>query len=115
MVSMDSKVREFDVVVWGASGFTGRLVAEFLHGLYGPGDLRWAMAGRNLAKLERVRGEIGADEIPIGISIPQLASMSTPCRSTIRQRWLKVVPPPPLPPPPPGSARVMLTLPLLPW
>ena len=53
--------REFDVVLWGASGFTGRLVAEYLlehHGAGGP--LRWALGGRSLVKLEQVRREIGA-------------------------------------------------------
>ncbi len=52
--------REFDVVVYGASGFTGRLVAEYLSQEHGGGELRWAMAGRNLSKLEAVRIEIGA-------------------------------------------------------
>lgn len=48
--------REFDVVVWGASGFTGALVAEYLARQYGIGkSLRWALAGRNSAKLEKVR------------------------------------------------------------
>ena len=50
--------REFDVVVYGASGFTGRLVAEYLGQTYGTGE-RWAMAGRSLAKLAAVRDEIG--------------------------------------------------------
>lgn len=54
--------REFDVVVYGASGFTGRLVAEYLSQAHGGGELRWAMAGRNLSKLEAVRSEIGAPE-----------------------------------------------------
>lgn len=45
--------REFEVVLFGATGFTGRLVAEYL-ALAG-GALRWALAGRDLAKLERVR------------------------------------------------------------
>lgn len=49
---------EFDIVVYGASGYTGRLVAEYLVGL---GDgVRWAMAGRNAAKLGEVRDLIGA-------------------------------------------------------
>ena len=40
--------REFDVVVWGATGFTGRLVAEYLAATYpAPEDLSWAIAGRN--------------------------------------------------------------------
>jgi len=52
--------REFDIILWGATGFTGRLVAEYLLGRYGSGaDLRWALAGRNRDKLEGVRDELG--------------------------------------------------------
>ncbi len=52
---------KFDIVVYGASGFTGRLVAEYLASRTGaPRDLSWAMAGRNLGKLALVREEIGA-------------------------------------------------------
>ena len=51
---------EFDVIVWGATGYTGRLVAEHLLKTYGAaGDLKWAMAGRSAEKLAQVRGEIG--------------------------------------------------------
>lgn len=48
---------EFDIVVYGASGFTGRLVAEYLAKR---GIRRWAMAGRSTAKLAEVRDLIGA-------------------------------------------------------
>ena len=52
---------EFDIIVHGATGFTGRLVAEHLQARYGnDGAVRWAMSGRSLEKLENVRGEIGA-------------------------------------------------------
>lgn len=51
--------REFDIIVYGASGFTGRLVAEYLAARYA-GKTKWAMAGRDLAKLAAVRDEIGA-------------------------------------------------------
>lgn len=52
---------EFDVVVYGATGFTGRLVAEYLAKQYGlGGEVSWAMAGRSLDKLAAVRDEIGA-------------------------------------------------------
>jgi len=55
------KSGEFDIVVYGASGFTGRLVAEYLAQRYGADhDLKWAMAGRDAAKLAAVRDEIGA-------------------------------------------------------
>ncbi|MDX1734131.1 MAG: saccharopine dehydrogenase NADP-binding domain-containing protein [Halioglobus sp.] len=64
--------REFDIIVWGASGFTGQLVAEYLAATYGvDGDLRWAMAGRNEAKLKDVLRTVapGAkDSLPLVIA-----------------------------------------------
>ena len=48
---------DFDIVVYGATGFTGRLVAEYLTSI---GAQRWAMAGRSLAKLEEVRDLVAA-------------------------------------------------------
>src|SRR6266700_3097798 len=52
---------KFDIVVYGATGFTGQLVAEYLT-LHYKGDkaLKWAMAGRSLGKLKSVRDAIGA-------------------------------------------------------
>ena len=53
--------KEFDVIVFGATGFTGRLVAEYLNAKYGTtGAVTWAMAGRSAAKLAEVRDLIGA-------------------------------------------------------
>jgi short subunit dehydrogenase-like uncharacterized protein len=53
--------REFDIIVYGASGFTGRLVAEYLDANYkNGGAVKWAMAGRSLEKLAAVRDEISA-------------------------------------------------------
>ena len=49
--------REFDVIVFGATGFTGRLVAEYLAEQHG--DVKWAMAGRSRSKLESVRDIMG--------------------------------------------------------
>ena len=61
-----STEREFDVIIWGATGFTGRLVAEHYLKLYGlDGGLKWAMAGRNQAKLEQVRSQLGNENIPL--------------------------------------------------
>jgi short subunit dehydrogenase-like uncharacterized protein len=51
--------REFDLVLWGASGFTGALVADYLLRRYGVGEsLRWALAGRNAEKLARIRDDL---------------------------------------------------------
>ena len=69
--------KPYDLIVFGATSFTGRLVADYLSTTYGAGSgvgsglgrelgrglgstLRWAMAGRNLDKLAQVRSLIGA-------------------------------------------------------
>jgi short subunit dehydrogenase-like uncharacterized protein len=60
--------REFDVIVYGATGFTGQLVAEYLLRQYGISDeLRWAIAGRSEEKLRRMRRELGptAEQLPL--------------------------------------------------
>ncbi len=53
---MSKKAAEFDLIVYGASGFTGRLVAEYLAA---QGVKKWAMGGRSLEKLAAVRDEMG--------------------------------------------------------
>jgi short subunit dehydrogenase-like uncharacterized protein len=51
----------FDIVVYGATGYTGQLVAEYLASHYrGNNAVRWAMAGRSLDKLASVRDAVGA-------------------------------------------------------
>ncbi len=62
------RTAEFDIIVYGATGFTGRLVAEYLvaRGIKG-----WAMAGRSAGKLAEVRDLIGAPA-------------ETPCRCRCR-------------------------------
>ena len=52
----------FDIVVFGASGYTGRLVAEYLWERYGESEFKWAMAGRSVEKLAAVRAEMGIGE-----------------------------------------------------
>ncbi len=54
---MAKAAAEFDIIVYGASGSTGRLVAEYLAE---KGVKRWAMGGRSLEKLAEVRDLIGA-------------------------------------------------------
>ena len=52
---------KFDIIVYGATGFTGQLVAEYLASHYkADGNLKWAMAGRSKEKLASVRDAIGA-------------------------------------------------------
>ena len=62
--------RELDIVVYGATGFTGRLVAEYLNNQYGVnGEVIWAMAGRSQSKLEQVRDEMGISaDVPLVVA-----------------------------------------------
>jgi short subunit dehydrogenase-like uncharacterized protein len=52
--------REYDVVLFGATGFTGALTAEYL-AQHSGAELRWALAGRNRAKLEALAERLGVD------------------------------------------------------
>ena len=47
--------RKYQLLVYGASGFTGRLCAKYLHENYP--DLSWAIGGRNKKKLEQLKSE----------------------------------------------------------
>jgi short subunit dehydrogenase-like uncharacterized protein len=62
-----TKESKLDLVVFGATGFTGRLIADHLLERYGVnGEIKWAMAGRSQSKLEQVRDEIGASsDLPL--------------------------------------------------
>ncbi len=64
-----NSTRAFDLILWGATGFTGRLVAEYLYHTYGANQsLKWAMAGRNQEKLEKIRAEVADENIEIVIA-----------------------------------------------
>ena len=49
--------REFDVVLYGATGFTGRQTVRYF-AEFAPPDLKWAIAGRNLSKLEALQSGV---------------------------------------------------------
>jgi short subunit dehydrogenase-like uncharacterized protein len=65
-----SKNRELGIVVYGATGYTGKLVAEYLNAQYGVGgSVSWALAGRSLDKLEAVRSELGiSEDLPLVVA-----------------------------------------------
>ena len=54
--------REFDLVVFGASGYTGKLVAEYIQNEYGRNQtLKWALAGRNKDKLADIKEDLNLE------------------------------------------------------
>jgi len=66
--------RAYDVIVYGATGFTGQLVAAYLARRYGVGkELQWAIAGRSEAKLEAVRNELGSKAASLDILVADSA------------------------------------------
>jgi short subunit dehydrogenase-like uncharacterized protein len=76
--------RDFDLVVFGATGFTGRLVAEYLQAGYGKTRLAWALAGRGADRLAQARQAIGAPaSLPVVVAdAADRASMQTLVRRT---------------------------------
>ena len=82
--------REFDLIVFGATGFTGSLVAEYLLERYGHrDDLRWAIAGRSQEKLDALKAELGEDAatletiVVVSADGPALAEMARRTRVVI--------------------------------
>lgn len=65
---MSTSSRQYDLVVFGATGFTGKYVCEHVTtGL--PTDLKWAIAGRSADKLEKIAADLkalNADRTPPG-------------------------------------------------
>ena len=59
--------QQYDVIVYGATGFTGQLVAEYIQNEHATNsDFKWAMAGRNLDKLKTIASSLG---IPSNIDL----------------------------------------------
>jgi short subunit dehydrogenase-like uncharacterized protein len=58
--------RDHDIVLFGATGFTGGLTAEYLAEHADPGT-RWAIAGRNRQKLEAVRSRLGPEHADLAL------------------------------------------------
>ena len=70
-----SPARDHDIVVFGATGFTGELTAAYL-ARHAPSGLRWALAGRNQGKLEAVRARLAEIDPALG-ELPLLQADSS--------------------------------------
>ena len=73
--------RELDVVLFGATGFTGGLTADYL-AAHAPDGLRWALAGRDVGKLEAVRDRLVASHP--GLAEPPLLQADAGDRDGLR-------------------------------
>ena len=78
---MSSAVRPHDIVVFGATGFTGQLVVRHLaHAA--PAGVRWAIAGRSLDKLAQVAKDAGVDVPMLRVDVGDPASLLSMAQST---------------------------------
>ena len=60
--------KSFDVVIYGATGFTGKLVVEYMQEKYGNDEsVSWAIAGRSKEKLIAV-----SEDLKVGSNVPHL-------------------------------------------
>ncbi len=82
--------KTFDLIIWGATGFTGQLVVEYIWKEYGNSNFKWAIAGRDEKKMEQVRKKFGLQNIPFLIadsrdltSLKNLAQQSKVICSTV--------------------------------
>ncbi|MDI1449855.1 saccharopine dehydrogenase NADP-binding domain-containing protein [Polyangium sp. 6x1] len=83
--------REYDVVLFGATGFTGRLAAHYLAETSRKTPLRWALAGRSAQKLDSVRREL-AGVLPDASRLPVIeASSDDPASLARMARSARVV------------------------
>ena len=80
-----SNTNELDIIIYGATGYTGRLVCEYMWQQYGHdvSSVNWAMAGRSLDKLEQVRDELG---ISSGVPLIVADASSTASMDSLAQR-----------------------------
>ena len=66
--------KPYDVVVFGASSFVGRLLVSYLWQRHGSkGEITWAMAGRSKNKLQSIQAQLGVDaqDIPLIVADAQ--------------------------------------------
>ncbi len=61
--------RDFDVVLYGASGFTGKQTVEYFARHAPRGEVRWAIAGRDRKKLEGVRSQVGGAAVDVEVLV----------------------------------------------
>ena len=60
--------RDFDLIIWGATGFTGNLVCEYINKNYEYNELKWAIGGRNQNKLLKLQKKLEIDDSRIIIA-----------------------------------------------
>ncbi len=64
MSKVDQKNKKFDLIIWGSTGYTGKLVCEYIFKNYKRANLKWALGGRNELKMKRLISSLDLKDIP---------------------------------------------------
>jgi short subunit dehydrogenase-like uncharacterized protein len=80
--------RQYDVVLYGASGFTGKQTVRYFAQHVPSGEVRWAIAGRNREKLEAVKAQVGAAAGAVEVLVADSRDQSTVDAIVARTRVL---------------------------
>ena len=64
MSDITQKNKKFDLIVWGSTGYTGKLVCEYIFKNYKDTNLKWALGGRNELKIKRLISSLELNSIP---------------------------------------------------
>ncbi|MBA2671929.1 MAG: saccharopine dehydrogenase NADP-binding domain-containing protein [Gemmatimonadetes bacterium] len=80
------EARRFDVVLYGATGFTGQQAVEYFARRVHPGSLSWAIAGRDAGKLESIRRRLGDHASTVGVIVADSSDQVAVDRMVSRTR-----------------------------
>ncbi|KAJ4385052.1 hypothetical protein N0V85_008293 [Neurospora sp. IMI 360204] len=103
--------RDYDIVVYGASGYTGKYTAQHIT-THLPTNLKWAVAGRSRSKLEAVVSrlqELNPDRLPPSIEIISSTADRSAIESLCRRTFILLTTASQPSPPAPPQARTTLT------
>ena len=64
MSEIVQKNKKFDLIIWGSTGYTGKLVCEYIFKKYKRTNLKWALGGRNELKIKRLISSLDLKGIP---------------------------------------------------
>ena len=53
-----SNTKKLDLIIWGATGFTGQLVSQYINKTYSTTNLKWGIAGRNKEKISSIANKL---------------------------------------------------------
>lgn len=79
-------MRQYDIVLFGATSFVGEILSKYMIEQHGAdGEIKWALAGRSLSKLEQLKSSLGAGAIDLPIIVADTsneADVNAMCGST---------------------------------